>query len=318
MNELIKRIKGLKVLVVGDVMLDRYVKGEVRRISPEAPVPVLNVGDESSAAGGAANVALNVKALGGTVECLGSFGNDERGKELIALLSSSGVVVDAKCIVEGSATISKTRVMASNQQICRVDREETPENYNPNLSDLGEVIEQKAASADVVIVSDYGKGFVTSELVALLRTQSSFLAIDPKPSRLLDYKSPDLFTPNRIEALEIAGFSRFYNGEFPTEVVIRRIFESFGPSKLAITLGSKGMLLAEDGKYVDLIPTAAREVYDVSGAGDTAIAALSMCLASGANFVSSSRLANLAAGIVVGKVGTASVSVGELSLVIEK
>lgn len=318
MKELLKRIKGLKVLVVGDVMLDRYLTGEVRRISPEAPVPVLTVSDESSVAGGAANVALNAVALGGSVECVGWFGKDKKGEELISLLSSSGVLVHPKCINDKAATISKTRVMASNQQICRVDREQGPHEYNPNLSELGDLLKQKAHSADVVIISDYGKGFVTNELISLLKSTASFLAIDPKPNRLLDYKSPDLFTPNRIEALEIAGHSRFYTGEFPTREVVEKIFELCSPAKLAITLGSKGILLAEDGELIDIIPTAAREVFDVSGAGDTVIAALSMCLAYGETFGNSVRLANLSAGIVVGKVGTATVSAAELESITEE
>jgi len=312
MKDLLKRIKGLKVLVVGDVMLDRYLIGEVRRISPEAPVPVLKVIDESSVAGGAANVALNAVALGGAVECMGCFGNDKKGEELISLLSSSGVMVDSKFINEEAATISKTRVMASNQQICRVDREQGPHDYCPNLSELGDLIKQRAQSADVVIVSDYGKGFVTDELISFLKSTASFLAIDPKPNRLLDYRSPDLLTPNRIEALEIAGHSRFHEGEFPTREVVDKIFKLCGPAKLAITLGAKGILLAEDGKLLKIIPTAAREVFDVSGAGDTVIAALSMCLASGETFENSVRLANMSAGIVVGKVGTATVSATEL------
>ena len=314
MKELLSRIKGLQVLVVGDVMLDRYVKGVVRRISPEAPVPVLTVEQEKSVAGGAANVALNAAALGGSVECYGWFGKDTKGSCLGELLSSANIHVDEQCFVSGAPTIAKTRVMASNQQICRVDREESPIHYKPDLSKIGGLLKEKADQSDVVILSDYGKGFVTNELIALLRSSSSFLAIDPKPSRLLDYLNPDLLTPNMHEALELSGQSRLSTVDFQEDVVVAKIFEFCSPSKLAVTLGARGMLLAEKGKVLDTIPTAAREVFDVSGAGDTVIAALSMSLASGKSFLESARFANLAAGIVVGKVGTATVSPQEMIL----
>ena len=312
MKELLSRIKCLRVLVVGDVMLDRYLAGDVRRISPEAPVPVLTVDEEKSVAGGAANVALNAAALGANVEVLGWFGQDLTGEELIHILEGEGITVERQSYVSGVPTISKTRVMASNQQICRIDREEAPNRYQPNLSDIHESLVAKASASDLVIISDYGKGFVSSELISLLRSTSSFLAIDPKPSRLLDYAKPDLLTPNRIEALELAGRYRFSVDEFPEEEIVSKIFDDFSPRKLAITIGSEGMLLAEEGKSLEVIPTAAQEVFDVSGAGDTVIAALAMCLSAGTPFIESAKFANLAAGIVVGKVGTATVSPQEI------
>jgi len=316
MKEFFDRIKSLNILVIGDVMLDRYVIGEVKRISPEAPVPVLAVREEKSVAGGAANVALNLKALGANVETIGWFGNDERGDELFDILGRRNIGVDQEFRFSTAPTISKSRVTASNQQICRVDREASTECYSPDLNLLGKDITAKVKLADAVIISDYGKGFVTNQLLKLVSVNAKFLAIDPKPSRLLQYAKPDLITPNRFEALELAGLSRESRDPFPQENVVLKIFEQFAPTMLAVTLGADGMLLAEDGEIDKIIPTSAQEVFDVSGAGDTVIAALTLGLVAGKDFQDAAEFANLAAGVVVGKVGTATVSPEEiLSLV---
>ena len=316
MKEFFDRIKSLNILVIGDVMLDRYVIGEVKRISPEAPVPVLAVREEKSVAGGAANVALNLKALGANVETIGWFGNDERGDELFDILGRRNIGVDQEFRFSTAPTISKSRVTASNQQICRVDREASTECYSPDLNLLGKDITEKVKLADAVIISDYGKGFVTNQLLELVSVNAKFLAIDPKPSRLLQYAKPDLITPNRFEALELAGLSRESRDPFPQENVVAKIFKQFAPTMLAVTLGADGMLLAEDGEIDKIIPTSAQEVFDVSGAGDTVIAALTLGLVAGKDFQNAAEFANLAAGLVVGKVGTATVSPEEiLSLV---
>jgi D-beta-D-heptose 7-phosphate kinase/D-beta-D-heptose 1-phosphate adenosyltransferase len=312
MKEFFDRIKSLNILVIGDVMLDRYVIGEVKRISPEAPVPVLAVREEKSVAGGAANVALNLKALGANVETIGWFGNDERGDELFDILGRRNIGVDQEFRFSTAPTISKSRVTASNQQICRVDREASTESYSPDLNLLGKDITEKVKLADAVIISDYGKGFVTNQLLKLVSVNAKFLAIDPKPSRLLQYAKPDLITPNRFEALELAGLSRESRDPFPQENVVAKIFKQFAPTMLAVTLGADGMLLAEDGEIDKIIPTSAQEVFDVSGAGDTVIAALTLGLVAGKDFQSAAEFANLAAGVVVGKVGTATVSPEEI------
>jgi rfaE bifunctional protein kinase chain/domain len=312
MKDLLEQIKSLRVLVIGDVMLDRYIIGEVSRISPEAPVPVLAVRDERSVAGGAANVALNLRSLGANVEAIGWFGQDERGDQLVEILENQKIQVDQSFRFSAVPTISKSRVTASNQQICRVDRESAIDQYHPDLSIVGDLIREKACQADAVIVSDYGKGFVTNQLLALVRENACFLAVDPKPSRLLDYSKPDLLTPNRVEALELAGLSRETRDPFPQEDVVSQIFNKFSPRLLAVTLGGEGMLLAKQGKVECTIPTAAREVFDVSGAGDTVIASLSMALVAGQSFEQAAEFANLAAGVVVGKVGTANVSPEEI------
>jgi rfaE bifunctional protein kinase chain/domain len=312
MKDLLEQIKSLRILVIGDVMLDRYVMGEVSRISPEAPVPVLSVTDERSVAGGAANVALNVSSLGAKVESVGWFGKDERGDELIDILRSENIEVDSAFRFSTAPTISKSRVTASNQQICRVDRESSSDQYNPKIGEIDELLQTNLKFADAVIVSDYGKGFVTNELLSLVRQSAKFVSVDPKPSRLLDYAKPDLLTPNRLEALELAGLSRETRDPFPKDEVVARIFERFSPLLLAITLGAEGMLLAKEGRVEQVIPTAAKEVFDVSGAGDTVIASLTLALAAGQSFENAAEFANLAAGVVVGKVGTATVSPSEI------
>ena len=312
MKDLLEQIKSLRILVIGDVMLDRYVMGEVSRTSPEAPVPVLSVTDERSVAGGAANVALNVSSLGAKVESVGWFGKDERGDELIDILRSENIEVDSAFRFSSAPTISKSRVTASNQQICRVDRESSSDQYNPKIGEIEELLQTKLKFADAVIVSDYGKGFVTNDLLSLVGESARFVAVDPKPSRLLKYANPDLLTPNRLEALELAGLSRETRCSFPTDNVVARIFEKFSPRLLAITLGAEGMLLAKEGRVSEIIPTAAREVFDVSGAGDTVIASLTLALVAGQTFEHSAEFANLAAGVVVGKVGTATVSPAEI------
>lgn len=293
-------------------MLDRYIIGEVKRISPEAPVPVLAVSEEKSVAGGAANVALNLKALGADVETIGWFGDDERGEELLDILDQRNIEVDQRFRFSTAPTISKSRVTSSNQQICRVDREASLESYSPDLKVLGSNISKKVKLADAVIVSDYGKGFVTDQLLGIVSKNARFLSIDPKPSRLLQYANPDLLTPNRFEALELAGLSRESCDPFPQEDVVGKIFEKFAPKMLAVTLGADGMLLATEGKIDKIIPTFAKEVFDVSGAGDTVIAALTLGLIGEQNFAEAAEFANLAAGIVVGKVGTATVSPEEI------
>ena len=312
MNELLERIKSLRLLVIGDVMLDRYVRGEVSRISPEAPVPVLHVDGEDSVAGGAANVGLNAADLGASVDLGGVFGQDETGERLLALLAERGIACDPAFTSSQAPTICKTRVMAGNQQICRVDREESHQAYAPNLDALSELLAEKARNADAVIVSDYAKGFVNDEMLTLLRSEAKFLAVDPKPRRSLNYDSPDLMTPNKAESLQLAGLERGDFDEFPADAIAAAIHDSHRPHRLAVTLGADGMLLIENGKVIQRIPTAAREVFDVSGAGDTVIAAMTLALAAKSTFEEASAFANLAAGVVVAKVGTATASPEEI------
>jgi D-glycero-beta-D-manno-heptose-7-phosphate kinase len=318
-TEILPAIARKRFLIVGDLMLDHYIWGEVSRISPEAPVPVIHVLRETYTAGGAANVALNTAALGGSSALFGSLGDDEAGRRLAKVLASSRI--DSSHCVSASdrATIVKTRVIARTQQVCRIDREAGRNSYSLDaLPDLDPRLERAVAEADAIIVSDYAKGVVTQRLldrlIALARETGKLLAIDPKPARRLNLRGAHLITPNRGEALDLAGLPEPGFGEpYPLEEVCRRIHTAFAPEILVVTLGADGMAVSINGRIEHLLPTEAREVFDVSGAGDTVIATLTAALAAGAGPVDAARLANRAAGIVVSKIGTVTVSAEELA-----
>jgi len=305
---ILERVHGLRILVVGDVMLDHYIWGDAYRISPEAPVPVVAVDRDSYVAGAATNVALNLRSLGAQAEVCGLSGRDEAGERLRDLLVNAGVDYDAERFAcSGVPTIVKTRVVVRSQQLCRLDREERPSCYG--LDQHAQYILDRAAEADAVILSDYAKGTLTAELIAWivdgLRGSGKLVAMDPKPSRHLTYTGVGLLTPNRAEGLQMAGISAEEYEDFPAEEACRRIWDRHRPERLVITLGGAGMLLCEQGRVLQRIPTYAREVFDVSGAGDTAIAGLVTGLAAKASLEEAAHLANTAAGVVVGKVGTA-------------
>ncbi len=310
---LLKKIARRRVLVIGDLMLDRYIWGDATRISPEAPVPVIDVSRESWTAGGAGNVALNIASLGARCTVAGYLGDDDAGKKLRHSLNARKIEVVG---TEGEAqTIVKTRVMVQRQQLCRIDRESTPDHYAPAptaMKRLRPLIEQ----SDAVILSDYAKGLLTDEFVAgitrLARATGKFIALDPKPKRKLAFRDLDLITPNKREALQLAGIEWAPHTKFPAAEVCARLHELYDTRHLVITLGEDGMLLSAHGKILKTIPTAAREVFDVSGAGDTSLAALVLALAAGASLEDAAHFANAAAGVVVGKLGTATVTPDEL------
>jgi rfaE bifunctional protein kinase chain/domain len=314
MQSLLKKISKLHVLVVGDVMLDHYIWGDANRISPEAPVPVIDVASDTYSAGGAANVALNVVSLGAKATVAGFIGRDDAGTILRGIITKKGVTTIA---TPGTgSTIVKTRLIVRRQQLCRLDRESPLHSYQidptRNETTFGKII----SKIDALIFSDYAKGLLTDELVtrlcALAREQKKFVAIDPKPRRKLKYFQPDLLTPNRKEAVQLAGLDPEPNQPFPAAEVCERIFEQYRPKNLVITLSEEGMLLSNNGKAGRIIPTVAREVFDVSGAGDTSIAALTLALAAGAVLEEAAQFANAAAGVVVGKLGTATVTPEEV------
>ena len=308
------------VVVVGDVMLDRYIWGDASRLSPEAPVPVVKVDRTSCVAGGAANVALNLRALGASVSLFGTLGEDEAGAELRAILDDAGIDLLPGSVSPGHRTIVKTRVLCRRQQLCRLDVEDspaamarTPEDFRSALSAPLEGGARRAGGV-ALLLSDYAKGLLTTESVALLQSLApagALVAMDPKPRKGIAYSGLGLMTPNRSEALALAGLDD-PGPDFPAEEVCRRIHERYRPARLDVTLGAEGMLLAEEGRVLDRIPTVAREVFDVSGAGDTVIAALTAALAGGIPYPEAARFANLAAGVVVGKLGTATASPAEL------
>lgn len=317
MKSLLEKIKGRRVVVIGDVMIDHYLHGDCHRISPEAPVPVVHVDKERHVAGGAANVAINIRALGGAATLCGMAGRDSAGDELAALLANEGVAYPESFRTAGVTTIIKTRVVVRNQQLCRIDREREPAHYALDTAAARAALLAEVARADAVILSDYAKGAISATLVADVLAEAvkrgTLVALDPKPRRKLAVTGVGLMTPNKAEALELAGLTPDdCHGGFPAAEVCRRIFEQYRPKHLVVTLGGDGMLLSENGLVGKTIPTYAREVFDVCGAGDTVIATLTAALAAGADIESAAHLANTAAGVVVGKFGTATATPEEI------
>lgn len=317
MQSLLEKIQGRRIAVIGDVMIDHYLHGDCHRISPEAPVPVVHVDKERHVAGGAANVALNIRALGGSPVLCGMSGRDSAGHELAGLLAKEGVAYPAAFRREGVTTIIKTRVVVRNQQLCRIDREFAPATYAFDTPEAHAALLDEVAKADAVILSDYAKGAISASLVAevlaLAAKRGTLVALDPKPRRKLAVTGVGLMTPNKAEALELAGLTHDdCHGDFPADEICRRIHAQYRPKYLVITLSGDGMLLSENGLPGKIIPTYAREVYDVCGAGDTVIATLTAALAAGASIEEAAHLANTAAGIVVAKFGTATATPEEI------
>jgi D-beta-D-heptose 7-phosphate kinase/D-beta-D-heptose 1-phosphate adenosyltransferase len=314
LSPLLKKIKGLRILVIGDVMLDHYVWGDATRISPEAPVPVVDIARDSWTAGGAANVALNIASLGARCSVAGYIGQDDAGARLSAILQEKKIAIIPT--PGGAPTILKTRVLVQHQQLCRLDREAPPTDYEFPAARTKALLARAIAACDAVILSDYAKGILSNALVArvteLARAEGKFIALDPKPKRKLAFKNLDLITPNKREALQLAGLEPPPHTPFPAAEVCARLHELYATRHLVITLGEEGMLLSSQGAILKTIPTAAREVFDVSGAGDTSLAALVLALAAGAPLETAARFANAAAGVVVGKLGTATVTPREL------
>jgi D-beta-D-heptose 7-phosphate kinase/D-beta-D-heptose 1-phosphate adenosyltransferase len=316
-RNLLKKIAGLRLLVVGDAMLDHYIWGDATRISPEAPVPVVKRDRETNTVGGAANVAANAAALGAGVELVGAIGRDENGEKLLNHLASRGIRFDRR-FLQDSSTITKTRVVVRNQQLCRIDSEDDAQNYREALaaSETLALLKRKIARCHGVILSDYAKGLLSTGLIAKIaaavRAHGGFVSLDPKPSGGNESDGLDLITPNHKEAIELSGLKPGADGRIDDASMCRRIWEEYHPRNLVVTLGADGMLLSQQGALGRRIPTAAREVFDVSGAGDTVIAALTLAMMAGADIETAAHFANAAAGVVVGKIGTATVTPDEL------
>lgn len=311
-----------RVIVIGDLMLDQFIWGRVSRISPEAPVPVVDFERESSMPGGAANVARNLTALKASAELLGVIGRDDAGKKLTALLEEQQVGCDGLLQHFDRTTSVKTRIIAHQQQVVRMDRETRHDLDEMATQRLLEVAAKKLPSADAVIVGDYGKGVVTQvlldELKKLCRPRGIWLSLDPKPVHRLNLSRLSLITPNRKEAFELAGVDdeslRTANplNDAALLRVADKLLNELQAALLLITLGDHGMLLCQRGQKPYHIPTVAQEVFDVSGAGDTVIASFTLAIAAGASPVEAAIFSNHAAGVVVGKVGTATVTPEEL------
>ena len=309
------------VLVTGDAMLDQFLWGDVSRISPEAPVPVVEFQRESFMPGGAANVARNLTALNCPAKMHSIVGQDDAAKKLRALLKADNVDCTKLLTDASRQTSCKTRIIAQRQQVVRVDRE-SKANLEPRLAKrLLKSIGSGLAKSKAIVIGDYGKGVVTQEfldeLKALGRRHGAWLSLDPKPVHSLDLRDLSLITPNRKEAFELANISDNTHNANPLKDlnlirVARQLLGELELKVLLITLGELGMLVCQPGHKPFHIPTVAREVFDVSGAGDTVISSFTLAIAAGADPIEAAILANHAAGIVVGKLGTATVSPKEL------
>jgi len=299
---------GINVLIVGDVMLDRYWFGSVDRISPEAPVPVLAVNKKESRAGGAANVANNINSLGAKSTLLSVVGEDATGKELAALVESFGVQVEFQ-YDRSIQTTEKLRMIAQNQQLLRADFEKEPD--DEVLSRCLGSYEKLLASADVVILSDYGKGGLrhVSTMIEMAKEKLIPVVLDPKGSDFSRYKGASLITPNYKEFCAVVGD---VGSEQELEEKAFQLKKELELSALLVTRSEKGMSLFVDDQHIHS-PAQAREVYDVSGAGDTVISTIALALVSEISNQQRLELANAAAGVVVGKVGTATATMSEIT-----
>ncbi|RKZ94663.1 MAG: bifunctional heptose 7-phosphate kinase/heptose 1-phosphate adenyltransferase, partial [Gammaproteobacteria bacterium] len=303
-----------KILVVGDLMLDRYWHGPTSRISPEAPVPVVKIEESEERAGGAGNVALNIAALNGIPSLVGLTGQDEAARILKNRLTHQGV--NCQFVeLEGCTTITKLRVLSRHQQLIRLDFEDGFLLDNGVHSDSGEYLlqayQKQLDTNDVIIFSDYQKGTLRdlAKLIALAKEQNKKVIIDPKGNDFSIYQGATLLTPNMSEFEAIVGYCE--NDEQLVEKA-EQLCQQLQLDALLITRSEKGMTLVQSNKHAVHLPTRARDVYDVTGAGDTVIATLAVAIAAGMDMVDATKLANLAASVVVGKVGTASVTVHEL------
>jgi D-beta-D-heptose 7-phosphate kinase/D-beta-D-heptose 1-phosphate adenosyltransferase len=312
----IARFTGRRVLVVGDLMLDQYIRGGVTRISPEAPVPVVRVTAESFIPGGAGNVVSNLAALGAHVSVVGVVGEDEAGRRLLEQFRGKGVDVDGVCVDVDRLTTQKCRVVADRQQAVRYDRETTGPLSHATETRLLASLADELSRAEAVILSDYGKGVIGPKLLsrAILgsRRRKIPVTVDPKPEHFRRYRGVTCVTPNTAEAW--ACMHRVPKpGPDALDELGRDILKTLNSRSVLITRGPDGMSLFEAGKKVTHIPTVAREVFDVSGAGDTVISTFTLALAAGAPLLRAAKLSNHAAGIVVAKLGTATTDQKELS-----
>jgi D-beta-D-heptose 7-phosphate kinase/D-beta-D-heptose 1-phosphate adenosyltransferase len=306
---------GARVLVAGDLMVDRYYAGTVRRISPEAPVPVVAVAEETQRFGGAANVALNIASLGAAVEMCGVVGDDAEGAWLTRELERAGIGVGGVAVDPSRPTILKCRVVAHHQQVVRFDRETTGPHPPEVQRRIAEHLARAWPGVDAVVVSDYGKGLVHKGLMDRVRALNRGrgarpVAVDPKSPRFELYRGASVVTPNLGEALAAARVAGHDDGQ--VERAGAALLRRARGAAILITRGEAGMSLFEPGRPPLHLPTVAREVFDVTGAGDTVVAVLSLALAGGAPLPSAARLANIAAGIVVGEFGTVAVGAAQL------
>jgi D-beta-D-heptose 7-phosphate kinase/D-beta-D-heptose 1-phosphate adenosyltransferase len=317
--KILNRFSKVRILVVGDIMIDRFIWGKVSRISPEAPVPVVLVDKETFLLGGAANVVNNIHALGGGVSLCGIVGDDEMSQQVFQKLNDMGIAAEGVFVGKGRQTTVKTRIIGHHQQLVRIDRETTEELKGPALRDISEFLKKNMDHFDGMVLSDYGKGLLTKELIRgtirKAREEGKFVMVDPKVKNFFFYKGATVVTPNTAEASAASGVIIH---DLPTlRKAGRLLLRRLNCDALVITRGEEGMAIFEPHQEPVLVPTVAKEVYDVTGAGDTVIGTMALALGAGAGVIEAAKLANYAAGIVVWKVGTATVHRDELMTIIK-
>jgi D-glycero-beta-D-manno-heptose-7-phosphate kinase len=310
----VRAFRGKRILVIGDIMLDRFIWGSVTRISPEAPVPVVEIKSETMCLGGAANVSVNVRSLGGCPVPFGVVGDDFVGKTVQSEFRKMGVPVKGLVVDKERPTSTKTRIIAHQQQICRTDREQRTPISAAIQAKVFHAFRNLLDSAEAVVVSDYAKGMITASLMKqilpLARSARKIVCVDPKSSDLAVYRPATVITPNKMEAEQATGIKISVKHDLVRAG--RRILDQTRAEYLIITQGESGMALFEGDSPVIQIPTVAREVFDVTGAGDTVVSTLALSLAAGLSIQEAAVLSNIAAGIVVGKLGTASATPREI------
>ncbi len=306
----VDKFAGKKIAIIGDLMLDRYIWGTVARISPEAPVPVVEVESESDSFGGAANVANNIHSLGAVAIPLGVIGRDTAGNRLLELARRSGFPTDGIIVEDGRPTTTKIRVIAHNQHVVRVDRERKDDIAPETAEKLLQFLKSLLPELDAIVLEDYNKGLLTQylvrETIALARERDICITVDPKFHHFFDYQHVTVFKPNRKETEEALGMK--FGDLADIREAAQKLKKRLQCQNVLITLGEQGMLLLADDHRFHTIPTRARKVHDVSGAGDTVIGTLTTALAAGAPILEASILANYAAGVVVGEVGAVPIT----------
>ncbi|MFH1067613.1 MAG: D-glycero-beta-D-manno-heptose-7-phosphate kinase [bacterium] len=321
LKRVIQAMKRARILVLGDLMLDDFIRGKVSRISPEAPVPVVLVTQESAYPGGAANVGRNLADFGIHAEMCGVIGNDASGDRLMKLLRAEGIGASGILRLDDFTTIRKARIIARNQQVVRVDHESRCQLDAASLKKLESFLRKTIPQVDAVILEDYAKGFITQELVdmvvSLARKHGKIVTVDPNMNNPLCWAGVTAVKPNRSEAFAVLQRPA---SDDPKELlnVGKQLLQKWDTSCVMITIGEGGMMLFQRGQPPYHTPTRAQEVFDVSGAGDTAIAFFTAALAAGLNAWEAAEIANHAAGIVVGKLGTATLQAKELEASLER
>jgi D-glycero-beta-D-manno-heptose-7-phosphate kinase len=316
--KILNDFKDKKILVIGDIMLDKYIWGDVSRISPEAPVQVVNVLKETFAPGGASNVASNAASLNGSVLIVGIAGNDNAKKLLIDELKNKGIDTDGILIDNDKPTTQKIRIVGKSQQLLRVDYESKEHIHKVIEQKIVDYLRKVVKEIDMIVISDYAKGVITpltsQKIIEIAKLNGKKVIVDPKPKHRNLYSNVDLITPNTLEATEMTGIE---DGSDESALEIGKKLVRYLNANVLLTRGEKGMSLFEKNGEVFHTPTKAKEVYSLIGAGDTVVATIALALASGATLKEASILANIAAGIKVGKIGTASVSVDEIKKELE-